>query len=309
VAWPQAIIQGWAPGKFGVSQHITMSAGTYDLSAMVAAQGVELGLFDQTFSFLIIVDDAPSVPGRIIGDIRVLPKPDAEEGWREFSGSFSLKAAANITVYFRAWGAGFFFVDNVWMALRACSGAPGPDAFALGPIVKPLDFVRPIEYEDLLLCGYCSGDGNGDDGNSIDTGGAPTQTCARCKAANRTALLPPQQASTPHVLVNYTDHTSFFDPSPCWNASLPPASKVPSLLLGQGCFIESDDAVLLHDWSQYARLVFTVSNPTPDPQSLYVEIDDCQSTDYWSRYVVLCVCVLRGCVASLPLFSFPLLVF
>ena len=37
------------------------------------------------------------------------------------------------------------------------------------------------------------------------------------------------------------------------------------------------------DWSHYASLVFSVTNPTADPQSIYVEIDDCESTDYWSR--------------------------
>jgi hypothetical protein len=65
------IMQGWAPGKFGLSQHLAMAPGVYDVSAMVAAQGVELGLFAQTFSFLIIVDDAPAAPGRTIGDIRI----------------------------------------------------------------------------------------------------------------------------------------------------------------------------------------------------------------------------------------------
>ena len=148
-----AMIEGWAPGKFGLSQRVELhAAGTYELGSVVAAQGSEPGLFKQTFSFLIIVD----TPARIIGDIPLLPaSPDPAagdageggEGWRRFQGSMTITAPTNITVYFRAWGAGFFFVTDVWLALRACgtpASADPNEAFTLGAVVEPLNFTRQV---------------------------------------------------------------------------------------------------------------------------------------------------------------------
>ena len=307
-----AMIQGWAPGKYGLLQKVALhEPGTYELGSVVAAQGVELGLYGQTFTFLIIVD----TPARIIGDISLLPSSsaanvrtgsnhtrashidgrssssssdgvadeDSGEGWRSFQGSFEIVEPTNITVYFRAWGAGFFFVTDVWLAERARGDAPPPpppktpqESFTLGAVVKPLNFTRPVTFEDLLLCGYCPSAAG-------DAAARTTTVCKRCSTANKTALIPPAQANASRILDNYTaGHKPLFYPSNCWNASAGGQSP-PRLALSPNCFIETNPAVLPADWSAYGSLAFNVTNPSAEPQNVYVEIDDCQSTDYWSR--------------------------
>eukprot|EP00037_Helgoeca_nana_P007008 m.64113 g.64113 ORF g.64113 m.64113 type:complete len:1019 (+) comp17845_c0_seq1:172-3228(+) len=271
-----AELRGWAPGKFGINQVISLPAGTFEVSAMVAAYAAEPGLFGQTFTFLLIVDG-----GRTIGDITLLPAGATDSGWRPFRGTFTLSESANVTVYFRAWASGYFFVDNVWLARREC-GSPRPDKFTLGTEIKPLNFTPPVAFEDLLLCGYCPATHLGATAGS----GAlhETPVCTRCRTANRTALEPPKQATSQQTLTNYSSNLPpLFIPSACGNVSRPAGTAPPVLVLGQNCFIETDSKVLPSDWSHYAALTFAVTNPTQTPQSIYVEIDDCQSTDYWSR--------------------------
>lgn len=185
----------------------------------------------------------------------------------------------NLTLYFRAWAMGFFFVDDVSVVRRQCAPAVA-DSFVLDAVpLKPLNFTPPLVSEDLLLCGYC------------DVGGGPrsydpvfnkTQICDRCRAANVSALLPPAPASTPLVLEDFAPgHAPLFEREPtCWNYT----NATPrSLSLAPNCFLDTDAASLPGDWSRYAYLRVRYRHNFSTPQQFYVEIDDCHSTNYYSR--------------------------
>ena len=206
---------------------------------------------------------------------RLIPHPS-------FSGNFTLTQHRNLTIYFRAWSTGFFFVDDVSVVRRQCAPAV-PDSFALGPLaLKPLNFTPPIVVEDLLLCGYC--DLGEADHRRYDPAFNKTRICDRCRSANMSALLPPPPASQPLVLDDFTPgHAPLFYPNPaCWNYTHTPGANR-SMSLAPNCFLDTNAAYLPRDWSRHAYLRVRYQNNFLTPQQFYVEIDDCHSTNYYSR--------------------------
>jgi hypothetical protein len=254
------MIQGWGSGKFGLDQHLALEAGTYELRAAVAAFGAQPGLYGNTFSFLLMIDG-----GRTIGDVPLLPRAGGGMAWRDFAGSFSVAKDANATLYWRAWGAGFFFVDSVSLRRRDCA-PPVADAFAVGARdLKPLNFTPPLVFEDLLLCGYCD---LGDPTRHYDPTFNRSRVCERCRAADFAALLPPPPAKAPRVIDDFAPgHAPLFLPDArCWNYS----ASGKGIDVAPGCWLGTDPKVLPADWSAFAYLRFRVRHNLSEPQMFYV---------------------------------------
>ena len=78
-----------------------------------------------------------------------------------------------------------------------------------------------------------------------------------------------------------------FLPSPCWNYTSTESQhgqQESGATLAPNCWLNTDPSQLDPDWSGYAYLQLDyVQKEFDSPQSLYIGIDDCHTTDYYSR--------------------------
>jgi hypothetical protein len=305
-----ALLHGYGTGKYALIQTLALTEpGRYTLQAVVAVcDATQQGLYKDIGRFTLyaaFADPTGAAVRTAIGDLQLLPSieqdvnTDGKVGWRRLTANFSLPAAANMTLYFRVWASGWFLVDDVSVRLNRCAPYDNlTDAITIGNrTLEPLNFTPPMVFEDLLLCGYCTA-------ASVNASAAPLpynqlEHCVRCRAANRSALVP-HQSDGAHPLTTFgIDEPGLFSPDKtCWrytNRSLhdarrdssgsPPPPR--SVLLYAGKYMVSQGALLRQvlngDWSTWSYLRVQYRHSSPNPQQLYIEVDDAHSSNYWDR--------------------------
>ena len=107
-------MQGFGPGKFGVYQTVSLEAGTYSLSGLMASVELEPGQWSGTTSLYASFAGArPDFPQLATGPGSTHDLLHGSSGWRKLNASFSTPVATNMTLYFFIWGSGRFFVDTI----------------------------------------------------------------------------------------------------------------------------------------------------------------------------------------------------
>jgi hypothetical protein len=264
------IVQGFGAGKFGLMQEdIELQAGTYSLTAVIAAVDLEPGQWSGTTSlYASFVGQSGPVRPDFTGSTHDLLS--GSSGWRQMNATFSLPAAANATLYFFIWGSGRLFVQDVALNKLDCH-LPATDNLAIGTELAALKFDIPLTFEDTLLCGYCN--------DTAQPAYNQTELCKKCAVADLSAMTPNKQASQPKLLTDFTGKPSFFAPdSAMWQIN-PNGTAT----LFAGAYMSADTSQKPVDWSAYSYLNIDVSNPSTEVQPFSIELRDTATVDYWSR--------------------------
>lgn len=258
-------------GKFGLMQeNVELHAGTYSLSAVMAAVDLEAGQWSGTTSlYASFTGQSGPVRPDFTGSTHDLLS--GSSGWRQMNATFSLPTSANATLYFFIWGSGRFFLQDVVLTLLGCH-LPAPDNLTIGAVLATLNYDIPLTFEDTLLCGFCN--------DTAQPAYNRTELCAKCAVSNMAAMVPDKQAGTPKLLTDFTRHQpGFFAP----DANMWQRSSNGTAELFAGCYMSADSSQKPVDWSAYSFLNIDVFNPNTEVQPFSVELRDTATVDYWSR--------------------------
>ena len=155
-AAPQCIVmQGFGAGKFGVYQTVSLEAGTYSLSALMASVELEPGQWSGTTSLYATFSGSarPDFPQLATGPGSTHDLLHSSSGWRKLNATFSTPVSTNVTLYFFIWGSGRFFLEDVSLVQLQCHPAT-PDLLTISEDdLAPLDYNVPLTFEDTLMCG------------------------------------------------------------------------------------------------------------------------------------------------------------
>jgi hypothetical protein len=269
-------MQGFGAGKFGVYQTVSLAAGTYSLSALMASVELEPGQWSGTSSIYATFSGAarPDFPQLATGPGSTHDLLHSSSGWRKMNATFSTPVSTNMTLYFFIWGSGRFFLEDVSLVQLQCQPSV-PDSLTISTDdLAPLDYNVPLTFEDTLMCGYCN-DGTHSAFNE-------TELCIKCATTNLTAMQPDRQAEEDKVLTEWNSSaTSFFAPDPSmWTNN---ANGTATLFPGKYISTASISADNPVDWSEWSFLQMTAHNPSATAQPFSVEIRDTATVDYWSR--------------------------
>jgi hypothetical protein len=255
---PVGRVLGDGPGKAALFQRRPLEPGRYRLSARVAAAELRPGLWSQTSSLYLsghgpVALNEPLVAG--------------DTGWRPVELVFDVAPdyGPGVIVYFFGWGPGALYVDDVTLT-RSGDCAPAALGLTIGAEIAPLTAALPATPGDDLLCGYCPA-----------LGGA---LCERCAA--RPAEPP---AVGPRTLADFeVAGPVAFGSAEYAVEDVSPLGGARSARLAPGRYMVATPATgLPADWRGYDWLRIDVRNDGPAPASVYIEIRDALTRDYWSR--------------------------
>eukprot|EP00960_Hanusia_phi_P029626 748065-Hanusia_phi.AAC.4 len=138
------------------------------------------------------------------------------------------------------------------------------------------------DVKSLALCGFCNLTSNMLLGSSVEFDSSPV--CKVCNELHWQGQNASANQIEPKVISDFERGRDFpFYPSSGWSILTEAAIQGnQSVRLKAGGYIASN-AQLASDWSDYGYLSFSVRNPSPSPQPVYIEIRDIYSKDYWSR--------------------------
>jgi hypothetical protein len=258
-------LQGFGAGKFGVYQTMSLGAGTYSLTATMAAIELESGQWSGTTSIYASFTGAarPDFPLLASGPGSTHDLLAAgSSGWRNLNATFSTPQATNATLYFFIWGSGRFFLEDVSLTQLKCHAAVDDSLSISVADIAPLVFDTPLTYEDTLLCGYCN--------DTSQPAFNETELCSKCATTNLTAMEPNRQATANELLTDWTN--KFFAPDTAeWALN---ANGTASLFAGAYASTSAISADAPADWSSWSFLQIEVFNPSSDAQPFSVELRD-----------------------------------
>ena len=270
------MMEGFGAGKFGLYQTVSLKAGTYSLTALMASVELEPGQWSGTTSLYAAfsADARPDFPQLATGPGSTHDLLHGSSGWRRLNATFSTPVSTNMTLYFFIWGSGRFFLEDVSLVQLHCQPSV-PDSLAMSVAdIAPLHYNVPLTFEDTLMCGYCN--------DSAHPAFNQTVLCTKCATTNLTAMQPNQQATEDKVLTEWSSSApSFFAPdSSMWTRNTNGTATVFAGKYISTASISTDSPV---DWSQWSFLQMSVYNPATTAQPFSVELRDTATVDYWSR--------------------------
>jgi len=261
-----AQLTGFSAGKIGIlSQVVDLAPGTYRLSAMIGTEDVQPGLWGHTTALYAEFGDGTNILDHLTG---------GDNDWRPVQRIYEIDSSTTVQVIFFLYGTGYFWVDSVSFQ-RLDEGSIDEPGLTIGEALAPIDFSHPVSEYDTILCAYC------DD----DPLFASTPVCQMCASLGEE----PTQAPPPEGPVLITS----FEP----DGPQPFYLEGAEIIDGESThgsyavrvdpevpYIDSYDSTgLLTDWTGYDYLKIDIYNFDPAPKQIYIEIQDDQSYDYWSR--------------------------
>ncbi len=261
-----AQLTGYSAGKIGIlSQTIELDPGTYRLSAMIGTRDVHPGLWDRTTALYAEFGDGTNILDNLV---------EGDNDWLPVQRIYTISSPTTIEVIFFLYGTGHFWVDSVSLQRLETGSIEGP-GLTIGQPLAPIDFQPTVSEHDTILCAFCEDD-------PVFAASAVCQMCASLEEE-------PSQPPIPD--------------GPALITSFEPDEAQPFILAGGEIvggdathgsyavrvtpdvpYLDSYDSTGLRtDWTGYDYLKIDIYNFDPGPKQIYIELQDDQSYDYWSR--------------------------
>ena len=255
-------IEGSGPSKQAIFQKVRLPACHYRLSAIVAGSYLRPNQWQQSAAIYISLEGQETIFQEIFS---------GNQDWKKISLTFEVKSSTKGHVYFFNYGGGALFVDQISLQnTKNCAGPKLKFTVAKKPIAK-LNYQPPLKRADLALLGYCS-----------HKTFSRRPVCKKLRGADLSKLQPVNvRASKSRHIADFSKSHPF-DQDGWQLVDRSQGGKAARLQVGQ-YMVATPEKGLVSDWSGLNWLSFSVTNPSPKPQKLYVEIHDAQSTGYWSR--------------------------
>ncbi len=197
---------------------------------------------------------------------------EGSRGWHQHTATVQIAGPDVATVYAFNYGSGAFFVRNVKLEpLLPCTGGGSDTIAPARDLQSPLVYVPPLGPGATLLKGYC--------GHGAFSRTAVCRAIAEFNGAAESQIGKPRAA--PRVLADFEGASIFSGHTRVTGKQA--LNGVSARLTANRYMLADRRSGLLPDWRGYDWLRIATRNPTSDPQSLYIEINDEKTTGYWSR--------------------------